>query len=90
MLTKNTAPVKIVFKLPIDGVTMSGFVSWAALDLKLSPDLIKSYVSNIKLVHKLKGLPTDGCNSFLCKTFIRGAENFHFYKKEKKEQKKSC
>jgi hypothetical protein len=68
---------------------MSNFVSWDALEKKLSPDPIKLYISNIKLVHKLKGLPTDGCNSFLCKTLIRGVENLHFYSKEKKEQKKA-
>jgi hypothetical protein len=67
---------------------MSDFISWAALEKKLSPDSIKSYISNIKLIHKLKGLPTDGCSSFLCKTLIRGAENLHFYSNEKKEQKK--
>jgi hypothetical protein len=80
---------RIIFKLPIDSVTMSNFVSWDALEKKLSPDPIKLYISNIKLVHKLKGLPTDGCNSFLCKTLIRGVENLHFYSKEKKEQKKA-
>jgi hypothetical protein len=79
---------RLIFKPTIDSVTMSNFVSWAALEKKLSPDSLKSYISNIKLVHKLKDLPTDGCNSFLCKTLIRGAENLHFYSKEKKEQKK--
>jgi hypothetical protein len=67
---------------------MSNFVSWAALEKKLSPDSIKSYISNIKLVHKLKGLPTDGCSSFLCKTLIRGAENLHFSVKRKKSKRK--
>jgi hypothetical protein len=54
---------KLPFKLPIDHSTMSDFISWAALEKKLSPDSIKSYISNIKLIHKLKGLPTDGCSS---------------------------
>ena len=79
---------RLPFELPIDRNTMSDFISWAALEKKLSPDSIKSYISNIKLIHKLKGLPTDGCSSFLCKTLIRGAENLHFYSNEKKEQKK--
>jgi hypothetical protein len=52
----------LTFKLPIDSVTMSNFVSWAALEKKLSPDSIKSYMSNIKLVHKLKGLHTESCS----------------------------
>jgi hypothetical protein len=62
---------KLPFELPIDRNTMSDFISWAALEKKLSPDSIKSYISNIKLIHKLKGLPTDGCSSFLCKTYKR-------------------
>jgi hypothetical protein len=78
----------VLFKLPIDHTSMSDFISWAALERKLSPDSIKSYISNIKLIHKLKGLPTDGCSSFLCKTLIRGAENLRFYSNEKKDQKK--
>jgi hypothetical protein len=80
--------MRLPFELPIDRNTMSDFISWAALEKKLSPDSIKSYISNIKLIHKLKGLLTDGCSSFLCKTLIRGAENLHFYSNEKKEQKK--
>ena len=51
---------RLPFELPIDRNTMSDFISWAALERKLSPDSIKSYISNIKLIHKLKGLPTEG------------------------------
>ncbi len=78
----------VSFELPIDADKMSGFVSWAALELKITPESITSYVSSIKLIHKLKGLPTEGCSSFLCKTLIRGAQNLQFYKKESKEPKK--
>ncbi len=68
---------------------MNDFVSWAILELKISPDSIKSYVSNLKLIHKLKGLPTTGCSNFICKTLIRGAQNLQFYKEKVKEPKKS-
>jgi hypothetical protein len=54
------------YELPIASETMNDFVSWAILDLKISPDSIKSYVSNLKLIHKLKGLPTTGCSNFIC------------------------
>jgi hypothetical protein len=76
------------YELPIASETMNDFVSWAILDLKISPDSIKSYVSNLKLIHKLKGLPTTGCSNFKCKTLIRGAQNLQFYKEKVKEQKK--
>jgi hypothetical protein len=80
---------RLTFKLPIDSVTMSNFVSWAALEKKLSPDSIKSYISNIKLVHKLKGLPTDGCNSFLCKNFNKRGGKPAFLQQRKKGTEKS-
>jgi hypothetical protein len=76
-----------MFKLPIVSETMNDFVSWAALELRISPDSIKSYVSSLKLIHKLKGLPTTGCSNFLCKTSIRGAQNLQFYKKDQRTEK---
>jgi hypothetical protein len=85
---KFCAQKKCTFELPITSERMNDFVSWAVLELKISPDSIKSYVSSLKLIHKLKGLPTTGCSNFLCKTLIRGAQNLQFYKEKVKEPKK--
>ncbi len=74
--------------MPIASENMNDFVSWAILELKISPDSVKSYVSSLKLIHKLQGLPTTGCSNFICKTLIRGAQNLQFYKENVKEQKK--
>ena len=78
----------VKYELPIASENMNDFVSWAILELKISPDSVKSYVSSLKLIHKLQGLPTTGCSNFICKTLIRGAQNLQFYKENVKEQKK--
>jgi hypothetical protein len=46
---------------------MSGFVSWAALELKITPESITSYVSSIKLIHKLKGFQLKVAVTFCAK-----------------------
>jgi hypothetical protein len=37
---------------------------------------------------KLQGLSTEGCDSFLCKVQIRGAQNLQFYKESTSRTKK--
>jgi hypothetical protein len=73
---------------PINECTLGSFIDWATFEGKISPSTISAYISHLKLIHKLKGINTIGCDSFLCKTQIRGAENLQFYKDKSSHIKK--
>jgi hypothetical protein len=73
---------------PIDEYTLGSFIDWATFENRVSPSTISAYISHLRLIHKLKGISTVGCDSFLCKTQIRGAENLQFYKEKSCNMKK--
>jgi hypothetical protein len=70
---------KIVVSWPLDVAVVSEFISWATFSKDLSPNTITSYLSHLKLIHKLRGLDCSGVSNFICKTQIRGAQNLAFY-----------
>ncbi len=73
---------------PVCEKTLGHFTNWATFNKSLSPSTISAYISHIRLLHKLQGLPTTGCASFLCKVQIRGAQNLQFYKENNSQAKK--
>jgi len=64
---------------PVSEYILIKFIDWAASTRNLAPSSISSYMSHIKLIHKLRGLNSDACDSFICKTQIKGAKNLKFY-----------
>jgi hypothetical protein len=58
---------------------MGLFINWATFEKCISPNTIAAYISHLRLIHKLRNLPTKGCDSFLCKVQLRGAQNLQFY-----------
>jgi hypothetical protein len=74
---------------PITEDRMGEFINWAIFLRKISPNSMTSYISNLKLIHNMRRIPTEGCDSFLCKTQIRGAKNLLFYKSERNNVKKT-
>jgi hypothetical protein len=42
---------------------------------KLSPRTVKAYLSNLGVLHSLRGLGSTKCNNFLARLMIKGAEN---------------
>jgi len=73
---------------PISEKTLGHFINWATFDKNLNPSTVSAYMSHIRLLHKLQGLSTEGCDSFLCKVQIRGAQNLQFYKESISRTKK--
>ena len=73
---------------PISEKTLGHFINWATFDKNLNPSTVSAYMSHIRLLHKLQGLSTEGCDSFLCKVQIRGAQNLQFKKKVAVEPRK--
>jgi hypothetical protein len=74
-----TREKKINVSWPLNVDVVSQFINWATFSRDLSPSTIVSYLSHLKLVHKLRGLDYSGVSNFICKTQIRGAQNLAFY-----------
>lgn len=64
------------------------FTSWMILSAKLKPSSVKSYLSSLATLHKLRNVPSVNFSCYLVKTLIRGAENLDFYNVDKKETRK--
>jgi len=79
MLEKFAHANKLTVVWPIALDTLTGFIDWAIFHKKLAPSSVKSYLSHIKLVHKLRGLDISACENFMCKTQLKGARNLDFY-----------
>ena len=64
---------------PLSQNFISDLIHWLVFVRHLAPSSITTYLSHIKLIHKLRGLDFSVCESFLCKTLMRGAKNLQFY-----------
>jgi len=73
---------------PVNLTTITGFIDWAIIHKNLVPSSVRSYLSHIKLIHKLRGIDASACENFLCKTQIKGATNLQFYKPNSRVAKK--
>jgi hypothetical protein len=74
---------------PISENVLGDFIDWATFSRNIKPSSIVSYISHLKLIHKLRKIDDSACNSFLCKTLIKGAENLQFYSNKQKHVKKT-
>jgi len=79
----------IVASWPIPEQVLGDFINWATFIRKIKPSSIISYISHLKLIHKLRKIDDSACDSFLCRTLIKGAENLQFYSIKKKHVKKT-
>jgi hypothetical protein len=80
---------KISVKWPLNSSVISRFLHWALFVKNLSPNSIGSYMSHLKLIHKLRGLNTSACEDHFFKYQLRGAKNLNFYTVRKKVSKKA-
>jgi len=88
-LEKFSASKNVLLTWPVPSVIVSGFIHWAALEQKLTPNTIVSYMSHIKLIHKLRSLDYSACSDANCRYLIRGAKNLVFYSPVQKQNKKT-
>ena len=79
----------VLFSWPLNSTFISRFMHWAIFTKKLSPNSVSSYMSHIKLIHKLRGLETSCCEDHYFKFQLRGAKNLHFYAEKKETNKKA-
>ncbi len=73
---------------PLSAADVSFFIHWCTFVRGLTADTIKSYMSNLRLIHKLRNLDTSNCESFLCKAEIMGVKNLQFYNNKEDGTKK--
>jgi len=79
ILEKFASVTHCVISWPVKEHVLIDFVDWAVSSRKLAPSSISSYMSHIRLIHKLRGMDYSACDSFICKTQIKGAKNLKFY-----------
>ena len=66
----------IVWPMSIDQICK--FVSWALLERNLKPSTVKSYLSSLEFMHKIRNLECY-CKNFTVQSIIKGAENLNMY-----------
>jgi hypothetical protein len=64
---------------PLADTHICEYISWAILKKGLRASTVKSYISSLTFLHKLHGLDSSGCESFLTNTALQGAVNLEFY-----------
>jgi hypothetical protein len=62
---------------PLSTETILSYIQWATREKKLLPGTVKSYLSSLCTVHKLRLLNTENFEIMLVKAALRGAENLH-------------
>jgi len=63
------------YSWPLTVETICKYVNWCFFTKKFEPSTIKTYLSNLATLHKLKNLEFSNFSSFLVKTHVRGVEN---------------
>ena len=72
------AETKLSNVWPLTETAVTSYIDWAFYKKKLNSSTIKSYVSNLCTIHKLKNMKVDAFYSFSVKTAIKGTENLNF------------
>ena len=79
LLDKFQYETKLLITWPLDTNFISAFIHWAIFVKKLAPASVTSYMSHIKVIHKLRGIDHSACENFAFKRHLRGAKNLNFY-----------
>jgi hypothetical protein len=66
-----------IFVWPLEVDSICEYINWCHFEKGLSASTIKSYISNLATIHKLKNLSAENFLSFLVKTHLRGVENLN-------------
>jgi len=67
LLDKFQCETKLLIAWPLDTNFISAFIHWAIFVKKLAPTSVTSYMSHIKVIHKLRGIDHSACENFAFK-----------------------
>ncbi len=62
-------------------------MNWALTKKKLSPDMVKIYLSDLKMAHKIRSVEPNFENDFFIKAMLKGAKNVSLYANITKKSK---
>ena len=68
-----------ISSMPFTIESVRKYTTWALKNQKLGLDTVKVYLSDFKLAHKLRNLPTHFENDFFIKLMLKGAKNLSLY-----------
>jgi hypothetical protein len=63
------------FKWPLDSKTIQAFTAFCLIQKKLKPSSVKTYLSSLVMLHKLKGIHDYKLDDRAISNLLRGAEN---------------
>jgi hypothetical protein len=75
----------LIWPIPLN--VLCKFVSWACSERKLRAQTIRTYVSSLNTIHKLKCIDSQ-CNNYMVQTLIKGVENLELYSPKKESGRK--
>lgn len=64
-----------IFTWPLDGKTVQAFAAYCLVQKKLKPSSVKTYLSSLVMLHKLKGYTSYKLDDRALSNVMRGAEN---------------
>jgi hypothetical protein len=68
------------FSWPLTDAVLCDFVSWVVMVRGLKTSSVKMYLSNLSMIHELKGFGKVNCFQALTKSALKGAKSIAFYK----------
>jgi hypothetical protein len=78
----------IIVSYPFELENLANFTAWALTENGLKPSTVKSYLSALATIHKLRNVSDENFSNYIIKTIIRGAENLALYDDYAKETRK--
>jgi hypothetical protein len=67
---------------------VANFTAWALTENRLKSSTVKSYLSSLATLHRLRNVSDENFSNYIVKTIIRGAENLALYEDYAKDTRK--
>jgi hypothetical protein len=67
---------------------VANFTAWALTENRLKSSTVRSYLSSLATIHRLRNVSDENFSNYVVKTIIRGAENLALYEDYAKDTRK--
>jgi hypothetical protein len=78
----------ITVSYPFELENVANFTAWALTENRLKSSTVKSYLSSLATIHRLRNVSDENFSNYVVKTIIRGAENLALYEDYAKDTRK--
>jgi hypothetical protein len=69
----------VIVSYPFELENVANFTAWALTENGLKSSTVKSYLSSLATIHRLRNVSDENFSNYIVKTIVRGAENLALY-----------